>query len=440
MRTMAVLAATIWASGICEAQEARVSDTHRVILRNGNMIDGVLRKKTDAGILLAYAPSIQVFIRWTEIRSVEEISIRTLRSEPRRIAPPNPEGSSVDTTPGVSGTPPKAPSPPDNIKLPEIPANLHQQIDDLLDRVRATPRDRRGRYAEELVALGPEAGRYMAVRMELLPDDLIYWTGSEIGRSGDRSLVPELRKRLASDRPVVRSVAIQLLQELRDIESAPRVERMLLDGEEGVRGAAAIALVDLGNESTVVALGQLMRDPSAAVRRVGLRAAVDLARRKARLAELVTLWHDHVRSLTGARREDVAAATGLLIPNLGVEENGATAETRAAVEEMLLDLATDREAPVRSAAYQSLGKLGGPHARETLIAALPEEKNEEALTSLITAVQESRDRGAIPELIERLDSSSSRVRDAAYNALKSITGEMTLSADLQEWRDWYGRK
>lgn len=440
MRIAAILALSLWAADEVRAQEAHFNETHRVILRNGNMLDGILRESIDSGIVFIYSPSVRMFIRWGDIRSIEEIKIRTLRSEPKRILPPPPP--SADPSEKTPTPPPeKDPAPPPNLKLPAIPAALQQKIDDLLDRVRSTPRISRGRYAQALDSLGTEARQYMAVRIELLSDDLVRWTASEIGRSGDRNLVQPLRQRLNSERPVVRSVAIQLLQELRDLDSRPYVVRLLKDPDEGVRGAAAVALPDLGDESSIAPLLEMSREPSGAIRKVALRAVTELARRKGRLAEVVTYWQIHARSYPTAPREDVTEAAGLLIPSLGSGEGDpAGTETRAAAEEMLVGLAGDSEPAVRAAAYRSLGKLNSTGARETLSAALASEANEAAAIAAIGACQEIRDRAAIPGLIERLGQSSDRIRDAAWSALKMITGELNLPADQQEWESWLKRQ
>jgi HEAT repeat protein len=436
---LAFLVAAVWAPAICGAQEVQNTDTHRVTLRNGNMLDGVLRDKSDQGVLLQYSPSVRMFIRWGEIKSVEIITIRTLRAPMARIEPPAPK-------PGAGAGPatPREPPPKDRVstrvKLPDIPKDLQQRIDDLLDLVRATQVERRGRFAEMLDSLGPEARRYMAVRLEMLPDDLVRWVASEIGRSQDQSLVLELRQRLNSDRAVVRSVAIQLLLELHDAASAPRFARLLTDEDEGVRGAAAIALPEFGDESSLTPLLRLLEDSSVPVRRIGLNAAIDLARRKGKMPDVVSYWKLHVATATAGQREDVASAALLVIPSLGGADDPESTDTRAAMEEILVDLASDREPAVRIAAFRSLGKLGSPRSHETLIAALPAERNDDALIADITAINELRDRDAIPELIERLDSMNAKVRDAAWNALKTITGEMALPAESQAWREWHGRK
>src|SRR5262245_36932709 len=62
-------------------------DTHRLHLRNGNFIDGVLVQLGDKDVLFRWSPGVLMRIKVADIKGdIEEIKIRTLNTAPRTVA------------------------------------------------------------------------------------------------------------------------------------------------------------------------------------------------------------------------------------------------------------------------------------------------------------------------------------------------------------------
>src|SRR5262245_4361367 len=88
-------------------------DTHRIHLRNGNALDGRLEKVGDKEILVRWTPGVLLWIKTMDVVKIEEITIRTINSEPRKVPlHDNTPAGKEPPTAADEGPPPRDPKRP----------------------------------------------------------------------------------------------------------------------------------------------------------------------------------------------------------------------------------------------------------------------------------------------------------------------------------------
>src|SRR5262249_32364334 len=97
-------------------------DAHRLILRNGNFIDGVIEEMTPDIIILRYSPTSVLTVQVSELKRdangkpiIEEIRLRHVNTEAKRVAPPREPEPTAAPTPSPDGAKP--------VPTPEIKAD-----------------------------------------------------------------------------------------------------------------------------------------------------------------------------------------------------------------------------------------------------------------------------------------------------------------------------
>ncbi len=433
MKIAALLATLLALPASAVAQDQ--NDTHRLTLKNGEIVDCVVLEKSDAGLSVRYTSCIEMFVKWSEIKTVELLRIRALGSDPKKVDAPV-EPPKDPSQPATAKQEPKA-----RVVLPRIPFELEQKIEAIFVRAAAiAPEELTKKLRGQIVQLGSQALRYVSVRMELLPNPLVRYVGEELVLASEGGELPdlrtEIRQRLESERSVVRRIAIDVVIALKDAVFAPTLVRMLADTDAGVRGAAIIALSVVGDDSALERIARLVRDADRSVRRQSALTANELARRSRKQAELLAVWQPILRSGSAIEREEIAGAMATMAVGLApLEDVGTPARTQ--VEQILIGLSTDRETSVRSVTAGSLAELGTARAKETLVERLRAESDVTVKVRVLQAISKSRDKKAVGALINELSSMDALVKDAAWKALKAITGQSKLPADRGQWEAWY---
>jgi|GEM_PF-5935080 len=214
----------------------------------------------------------------------------------------------------------------------------------------------------------------------------------------DPSRLPVLESLITSTSEAQRAVAAALLGQTRLPATIPTLLTLTTDKSDQVRVAAVDAL-------------RLVRDPASTKALIGLLNADDEALQETALRSLAVL----------------AAAAGPTSPG--------DADARAAVAK------TARSGPdqLRWVAIESLGRLRGPDATETITEALTDPLYD-VRRAAATALVDLQDRTLAPKLIPLLTDKHWYVRAEAYNALRRITGQQQIPADPAAWQEYFDKQ
>src|SRR5688572_23595493 len=168
-------------------------DTHRVHLRNGNFLDGVLINATDKDILFRWSPGVLMRIKLGDIKGdVEEIKIRTLNTAPRTVAvrdtAPSDPPAAVDVKP-----PPRDPSKP--------PSDIEKFFDKLL----AQPDMTFEVLAKEVKGLGVDGARAIIAELPTFDQQKTDLSFVALDQMRDLGIERDLRSLLDAKRPDIRA-------------------------------------------------------------------------------------------------------------------------------------------------------------------------------------------------------------------------------------------
>jgi HEAT repeat protein len=395
-------------------------DTHRVHLRNGNFLDGRLEQINDKEILFRWSPGVLLRIKVGDIRGdVEEIKIRTLHSEPRKVAVRPPP---IETQPDVE---PSTPEPRDPSKAPS-------EIERLFKRLMSRPDMTYEVLVREVKALGIEGARAMIAEMPSMDAQMSQLAIVAMDQMRELPVEREIRGLLESKRPDLRAAACNALANRGATDSMRAIQTALRDRSPHVRSAALMALPAFGDGSVLPAITELTIDQDPNVRARAFRSAEDLSSKAGLDNDLAQrLLSLSGRGPTGSVAES-ATALGRLADRSG--EGFPTDDVRNA----LLDMMSMREPETRGAAAFALSsvKPPGPSA-DAVLDAMARERDPKAIVSMCDALGRLKIQKSLEPLIEKLRDDSKDVAAAARRSLEKITGQTEPGADYQKWREWY---
>ncbi|MFH1679334.1 MAG: HEAT repeat domain-containing protein [Candidatus Eisenbacteria bacterium] len=204
----------------------------------------------------------------------------------------------------------------------------------------------------------------------------------------------------------VRKEAIRALGRLPDERSIQRLQQIALEEEDASsRRWAVISLGEIGWADAVPVLIRALSDEDAGVRDKALRVLKALTGCPfgPEPGPWGVWWEGQVRRVQDLAERLESDSPGEV--RIAIRGLGQVRVWRAFAVERVLPYLRNDDFRIRREAAQSLGSLNAW--------------------------------GAVAELVELLEDHDAGVRDAAWAALRRITGQ-SLSADAEEWRNWLG--
>ncbi len=393
-------------------------DTHRVILKNGNAIDGRLEERNEEHLLVRYDAKSVAKIKVVDVVKIELLAIRAKGTEAATI-PVAPKDPDVGPGPG-----------PDAPEGPVASEAMKKQVDDLVRLVKSSSEAGRRLLNRKLKDLGPEGVTAMIERLEGEPDGMVSWFGEAVREMNDVKLELELEAGTYSKNPTMRAMCANLLGGRVAGESARAVARLLRDRVALVRQAAAAALWDLGATDWMEQVASLITDPDAEVRRTAKSSALALAAKGQLMPKLEELWCRAVQFADDEPTRALIEALGEMSETAGA--HFAPGDALAAVKPHL----DHRRPEVRREAAIAVGKFGLRDAVDPLMERLEREEDPAVLAQVCDALGKMADSKPVESLIELIRSEHLEVRKSALRALRKIT-KQKLGDGYEEWRRWY---
>ena len=398
-------------------------DTHRVHLRNGNFIDGRLELVGDKEILFRWSPTAVMRIRLLDIRNdgIEEIKIRTLHSEPKKVP-------IRDVEAPVKG----GPLPTDEPPVKDGPPRPATEIDKLLARLMGQPDMTFEILVKEVRALGPEGARSMIAELPAMDAQKTNLALVALDQMRDVPVEREIAGLLNAKRSDLRAAACNLLGNRNATSSLRAIVGLLRDPVPQVRVAALMAIPSFGDATTLEPMANLAVDPDGAVRARAFRSTEDLAGRVDADNELVQRW----LSLAG---RGPTAALGEFATSLGrlaerAKEDFPSDDVRSKLTEMM----GDRDASARAAAAFALSAVRpAERSADAILAVFDTERESKVVVSMCEGLGRLKIYKGILPLIERLREESPEIKPAAQRNLEKITGRTDLGGDYEKWKEWY---
>ena len=400
-------------------------DTHRVHLRNGNFIDGRPEQVGEKEILLRWGPTAVMRIKVMDIRSdgIEEIKIRTLHSEPKKV----PFGEAPPPVKDVPVPPVKGPT-------PEGPARPASDIDKLLSRLMSQPDMTYEILVKEVRALGTDGAKAMIAELPAMDPQKTNLALVALDQMRDLEIEREIAGLLEAKRSDLRMAACNLLANRNATSSLRSILALLRDPTPQVRVAALMAVPVFNDPATLEPVANLAVDPDAHVRSRAFRSAEDLSARVEGDNDLAQRW----LSLAG---RGPAGALGEFASSLGrlgerSRESFPTEDVRARLTEMM----SDRDPSARAAAAYGLSGLkpAEPSA-DAILAAFATENEPKVLVSMCDSLGRLKIFKCIEPLIEKLLEDTKDVKPAAQRALEKISGNVDFGSDYEKWKEWYDK-
>ena len=395
-------------------------DTHRLYLRNGNFLDGRLEQVGDKEILFRWNPSAVLRIRTMEVVKIEEIKIRPLSQEPKKVAIREDKAS----PPPTDGLPP----PPPRDGNPDRPQT---EIGRVLEHLLNQPDMSWDVVVKQLRELGVEGVRAMIAELPSMDAQRTNMVLVALEQMRDMKIEPEIRGLLADKRPDLRIAACTLLANRGASTAIRSITPLLSDSQAQVRVAALMAIGILGEASAIETTAGLSLDSDPRVRARAFRTAEELSVRYGGDNDLALRW---VQLSTRAPR----GALGDFANALGrVAERAGEGFPREEVEARLVEILRERDEEARAAAAFSLGGVkSSESAAMSILSAMESERQPKVLVSMCEGLGRLKMAKAVAPLIEQLRSDSADVRSAAQRALEKTTAVADLGSDYEKWRAW----
>jgi HEAT repeat protein len=394
-------------------------DTHRIYLRNGNALDGRIEKNSDKEILLRWTPGVLLWIKTMDVVKIEEITIRTINSEPRkpRVGPAVP---SVGDGPGT-----------DEAITPKDPTKPKSEIEKLFERLMSNPDTTYEVLVKEVKGLGPEGGRAMIRELPYMNAEKTNLALVALDQMRDLPIEPEIRGLLEAKRPSLRAAACNLLANRGATSSMNSIRSLLRDPAPQVRTAALMALPMFGDAAVLDGIADLAIDSDAGVRARAIRSAEELSFRTSTDNDLAQRWLSLAGRGTAASQAEIAASLGRLA------DRANEAFPSDEVRERLAGMLTARETDARAAAAFSLsGVKPAEKSADALLTYLESEREPKVVVSMCEGFGRLRIHKTLAPLVERIRDDSKDVRAAAQRALEKISGQVEFGSDYEKWKEW----
>lgn len=416
-------------------------DAHRLHLRNGNFIDGIIEEMTADIIILRYTSIITLSVPVGDLKRdeqgrpvIEEIKLRHVTTEVKRVEvpkepDPTPTPGVQPVDPGPTPTPTETPvagpdAPPiGEAKRARIESFVAEHFDGTDDRYQS--------MLAEIQSYGLDGARYLTWRIRSVDEATGRWAHQVLRTLGSIPFDADIQRLLRSSRSSDRAIALLLLGERKFPEVEGDALRSLRDADVAVRIAAATALESVGTQESLEALADATLDRDSGVRQVSASAATQVARRTQGEAALAARWISAISQASDAAKPELAEAIGRLAATTGNRSPLPRAEIRDALASMLGEF----QVALRIKAAVALGEGKLPEAHLPLVERLRGEDNDSVIQAICNSLTQIGNTAALEPLIEVLRGSPAAAA-AAGTALRALTRQ-SLPDEFGPWNSWF---
>jgi HEAT repeat protein len=395
---------------------------HRVVLRNGNFIDGQVLAETPGSVTVRLRSGTMTVPRG-QIDRVELVKMRTIKEAPVVLS--EPEKGPEASTPSLPNTPPKVSAERRKARgtdaSRDVPAAVKDKVEEILERLEKGSNEEKASIGRELIELGPDAGTFLADSLDSLDSGSLSIISGVLVDMKPPGAAPLLLTALKSGRPEVRAQAAVAYAPLAGPADGPTFLAMLNDPEVMVRGAAMDVLAKIGYEAALDPIAALCSSPDASLRQRAFLAVAEIGKKNHLEDRVQSIFTDVLEKLEGKARSDTMMKI-----------------TQARVRNMVpayLKYLNDENPQVRASAAFGLGQMGDRSAGDSLLARVPLEQDKWARMYIAEACVKLVVRKAIDPLIEWLDDRDPEIRSAALVSLKQLSGA-NPGADKASWAAW----
>jgi HEAT repeat protein len=407
------------AASSLKAQEVTWVETsfHRVHLLNGNFIDGQVLKVTDNDVFLRLSAG-DMAIRKNTIDRIELVKMRSIKEKPK-LDPPLKKVPAAEI-----GTPLQRLKSASS--FPPAPASdeLIQNVGAILSRLKIAKPDQKDGLIEQLAGM-PHAGAYEASLIPTVDEEAAYALRSALLRSKDPQAAPYLVRALDSDKAYVQMTALSLLGILGTVDDCRSIRPFLSDSfVPAVRSMAIETLQQLKDVSSLGVIADLVGVRDDAIRLAAINAALELG-----------LQNDRGALVSDSIRRNLNGSQGKVAKEL------LSAITRGKFTDLwsaAVPFLSDSDPLLRKTAAFTLQTLAVPDSIEAIVIRLQQEEDTRILVELANAAAKLKSSSAIPALIRLLGNDSNDVVQAAAAAL-TVTTHERFGTNKAKWTEWWDR-
>jgi HEAT repeat protein len=395
-------------------EQDALSNSHRVYLRNGNVIEGQLVQLGDQEVQIDIAGG-RVSIRRAQVDRVEMVTVQTRGAT-----------FSTEQLPRRANAKPEAPSDEPAAQttadIPGVDDVLKGKVSRILWQLKTGVAVRKGELMKELVLLSSPGHAYLASLLESSDEDTSTWIGSALSEVKDGETLPYLIRALGAKRPTARVQALLVIAELGQKDSARRVRPLLSDEAAKVRATAIAVLRQLEDLHSLDGVLDLLKDPDSLVRIAAINAALEMGRK-----------HNRMESVSGALIGALSFSDGEASKDL-ISAMGRTG--RKELWSQLVAPLRGGDPVVRALAAAALASLASPESIDTLVNRLALEDDKRVRPELAAAARALGSFKSVEPFLNWLRSNDPEIVSIAAISLRTITRQ-EFGSDPERWRLWW---
>jgi len=378
----------------------------RIVLANGNYIDGSIINEFDEFLLLETKYGA-ISIKKSEIVSKEKIK----------------------ELPQIESPPPKIEEPPEvktqqiNPPVPKIIVPAKSPLDLLIAKLIDSKNDEeKQRICNEIMNLGPAIASSLVDYMEKVDDNTLAVISNMLVFLNNQDTINPLTKKLESKNPKVRASAISLLGIIGGSDVVPKIKNFIYDKDANVRGTVVDIIAKFDDIESLDEVLPLILDTDPVFRKRVSNAIVSLS---SKLESQNMLVESLCRLLSEASSD---AQVDIISTLMQMKSKIASAS--------LIELINSESNDVRAMTIIALGQLKAVDAADAIAARIPEENDEWVKIQIAGALAELNVYNTVPSLIEMLKDDSLKVRESANRALRNMTHQY-FGLNYEQWSQWW---
>jgi HEAT repeat protein len=422
------LATCLFAAPCCAFAQDDWRDTHRVILRNGHTVDGVLSEDSTLElIIIQFSPTAQLGIKSLDIDRIEEIKLRQHGSDRKklelRLAEAAANAAKTNTPTDIARTDPTPQLEFDSFKssaiLQQIKPEIRSQVDKWIQQLGIVD-DKEAKDA--IVKLGSGAVLYAASRLPTLQPIVVNRVVEVLLTSRDKQLPTILRPMMTGPNDDLAATVMRTLAKLQDKGAVDAFRKLCAHPSLKIRQEAAQGIADMGTASDFPLLISLVTSEDSKTRTIGARTLSNASKRLNRNAAAVEALRACLSRTDADRADGIVSALSFIRCPESID--------------VLRKLLQNPSADIRGAAAKGLGDSMAAKAVPDLHDMISREKDSAAKMEAARALMMIKDESSTKPLIAAMAlERDPDVLDAIQKALARITGK-TFEAKYDRWKKW----
>lgn len=416
--------------GSSDEPKIKLVEVDRLILKNGNRVDGSIIGTNDEEVLVRVKDGI-LGVRKEQIEKKERIVLRVKIEPPKPVVRTPPPPPSKPTTAVKEPTPPPPPAkkPEGTSKPVVIPVpqddpdpDTRTKIQDLLTQMRKGSDTERQQVSEELTKLGPDGQYYLACAVQVA-EDLSPWILAAMGHIESAKGFPVLVRILPDVSDPVKPLIFTVMGSRQYKDGIETIAPYLDHKDPLVSGGAVDSLAALQATDHFRKILSLLGSSDQTLSTRVMIAAETLARvpdfKEQAAIDIIEIIE---RGDNGRARGQAAMVAGrLAIPD---------------AKPPMLELLNNENSETRANVVMALGEMKAPDTITPLWDRFLLETDRWVKVQIIQALEKIKNDAAIPLLIQALNDNDDQVRSRSSTALTTITGQ-PFGEDAEKWDNWY---